>query len=124
MANKLKHEAQGQHNETLRKSIPDTHPDWEITVMFYATLHYLRAVLASRGERYTGDDLRYDMLSHYLRLEGEEALIDPFEELRDLSYSTRYKCRDSSWAYSRMTLAETAFNLIKRRVSILGIKVL
>jgi hypothetical protein len=62
MPNALLHEEQRQHNEALRKSIPDTHPDWEITTLFYSALHYLRAALAARGGRYTGYDLRYELL--------------------------------------------------------------
>ena len=87
------HEEQGRHNEALRKSLPDTHPDWEITVMFYAALHYLRAALATRGDRYTGRDLRYDLLTVWLEVEGMGALSEPFDTLWTLSYKTRYECK-------------------------------
>ena len=32
MSSKTQHEEQARHNETLRSSVLDTHPDWELTV--------------------------------------------------------------------------------------------
>jgi len=120
MASKSAHLEQAGHNEALRSSIPDTHPDWEITTIFYTALHYLRAHLAGLGARYTGNDLRYDLLSHFLRLEGLSELVRPFDLLRDLSYETRYGCRTMGWNYSQMTDAERALERIKKRLLELG----
>jgi len=121
MANAHVHLEQARHNEVLRSSIPDTHPDWELTVIFYSALHYVRSFLSGRSVGYSADDLRYDMLGHFLKLEREPQIAHNFDILRNLSYDSRYKCRSMSWAFQQMTVAERALKALKTRVGELGV---
>lgn len=88
--NVLQHREQAFHNESLlgNASLP---PDWEVTIRFYATAHWVRAFLKKR--------LKVPSISSHE--EADELLAQAkvqydirqlFKELRRASEDARYYC--------------------------------
>lgn len=86
---------QWMHNRSLLPIIPTTHPDWLVTVAFYAALHLIDALLISDGVRtVTSHGERNDVLSHTNRYSKIATLYLP---LYGLSRTVRYMPDNSRW---------------------------
>lgn len=62
-----RHLPQAERNESAADaiaSLPDRHPDWEVTMLFYSALHYVDAFLATRGLHPRNHCERHDLLSN------------------------------------------------------------
>lgn len=99
------HLAQAEHNEQFLEtlSLPATpYLDWAVTVIFYAALHYIRA-LAARHQftnisTYADMDRVFERVPVFRR--NREVYVD-YRQLKDDSRVARYECR--SLAASEVT---------------------
>jgi len=55
MSQRQEHLAQAQHNERLANALNylNGFPDWVITIAFYASVHYVEAMIATKPERHS-----------------------------------------------------------------------
>ena len=61
-----RHLPQAERNEKAADdlaSLPDRHPDWEVTMLFYSALHYVDAFLATIGLHPQNHRERHDLLA-------------------------------------------------------------
>ena len=103
MATAQEHLEQAQRNEAFLTSldIPSTpYLDWAVTVIFYASLHYLRALFARHHvtniARYGDMDKAFERLAV---IRQEAGIYTDYRQLKDDSRDARY----NMW---RPTLAE------------------
>lgn len=134
MAKQNEHVSKALSNLELIKPIEDlgSHPDWAVTVKFYAAVHWLRALLAKHGVA-TGrhDSIHYNEFSTKIsqalkQVEGRVAddvdeALEAFEDLRDLSQTARYKCLPVSVFHQRAYEADDNLSCIQRFVESRGI---
>ncbi|WP_425146543.1 hypothetical protein [Deinococcus sp.] len=130
MATPREHIGKAQHNESLLNTPRglEDHPDWRITVAFYAAVHWLRAYLALHGlAAGRRDDLHYDEFSRHLRdlarkgsISAEDVIVE-FAELRDLARQSRYYCHPDAWYHQRVFEAEQALKGVRGFVTSNGI---
>lgn len=62
-----RHLPQAERNESAADAmatLPNRHPDWEVTMLFYSALHYVDAFLATRGLHPRTHFERNDLLSN------------------------------------------------------------
>ena len=94
MASVAAHRAQAQHNEAFLGSLDlRTTPylDWAVTIIFYAALHYLRALFAhnliTNIARYGDMDKAFDRLA---LLKRNPNVYNDYRQLKDDSRDARY----------------------------------
>lgn len=61
-----RHLPQAERNERAADdmaSLPERHPDWEVTMLFYSALHYADAFLATIGMHPQNHGERHELLS-------------------------------------------------------------
>jgi len=93
------HLAQARRNEAFLGTFDLADPrylDWAVTVIFYAALHYLRALMSKH--RYTNISRYGDMDMAFERLtvlKRNPQIYDAYRDLKDDSRSARY---DKQWA--------------------------
>lgn len=95
MGTPQQHVQQAQHNEQFLLQFDVRRPpylDWLVTVLFYAALHYLRALLSRHGlsniSRYGEVDNAFSRLLIFRR--NAEVYID-YRQLKDDSRRARYE---------------------------------
>jgi hypothetical protein len=88
------HIAQARHNEAFLGTLDlrsSPYLDWAITVIFYAALHYLRAIFArnliTNIARYGDMDKAFERLAVMKRNPG---IYDDYRQLKDDSREARY----------------------------------
>lgn len=88
------HVAQGRQNEALSQLIQATNPDWAVTTLFYAALHYVMAFSLAHPP----------MRPYYGNLKSHDATIKTltkmaprigkqYRRLFDASLAARYDCQ-------------------------------
>lgn len=96
MPSRDEHIKQAKHNEEFigifdSKSSP--YLDWALTGIFYSAIHYIEAVLATRGKHPLSHAHRNTWIEQYIKN------IDIYDDHRDLmedSRAARYKCINPS----------------------------
>ena len=104
------HLVQWQHNRDLLGVLPNTCPDWFVTVSFYATLHLVDALFASDDvDRVQSHGGRNDVLH---RTNRYQAIKRAYLPLYDLSKRVRYLADWSTW----VTMDQVETQIVKRYV--------
>jgi hypothetical protein len=86
-----------QHNEELAKVLSTTHKgqytDWEITILFYAALHYINALfVACNATIHKSHIKRSEALESLLEQNKiSQTLIDAYNEMSTASRNSRYE---------------------------------
>ena len=88
------HVTQARRNEELSRSIESSHPDWAVTTLFYAALHYVKAFshvhppMRSAGAATISHDAVISAL-------GQQAprIHRQYRRLFDGSLDARYQCQ-------------------------------
>lgn len=101
MATELAHLRQAQHNEQFLATFDlaiTPYLDWAVTVIFYAALHYIRALAAKHQfmniSRYGDLDRVFERVPVFRR--NPELYVD-YRQLKDDSRATRYDMRAFSF---------------------------
>jgi hypothetical protein len=89
-----RHVAQWRHNRTLIGQIPQTHPDWVVTVSFYAAVHAVDAILAFEDVIVSNHEGRFKAMAALNRLLRVRTLYHP---LYDLCRKVRYVADPNQW---------------------------
>jgi hypothetical protein len=94
MASVAEHLEQARHNEAFLGSLDlqsTPYLDWAVTIIFYAALHYLRALFAdnliTNISRYGDMDKAFDRLA---LLKKNPTVYNDYRQLKDDSRDTRY----------------------------------
>lgn len=97
MATREQHLGQARHNERFLTTFDlsvSPYLDWAVTVIFYAALHYLRALAARYGfisiSSYVDEDRTFARLSVLRRNAG---IYADYRQLKDDSRAARYEMR-------------------------------
>ncbi len=93
MGKPREHLAKAARNEAFLAAIATTeYLEWAVTVTFYAALHYLRALLATKG--HTQDFMEYSDFERTLASAYPRAQCRPvweaYRQLKDDSWNARY----------------------------------
>jgi len=88
------HLKQWKHNRSLITSIPITHPDWIVTVIFYMAVHAVDAALAFESARFWNHETRFEAIGGIPRFKKIGQLYHP---LYDLSRKARYTADLNQW---------------------------
>ncbi len=83
------HIDQAHANDSLSLRLESTEPDWALTVMFYAPLHWVSAYLATIDFYPGSHQTRRSAIYSRAELRG---LRDPYFFLKDQSEDARYDC--------------------------------
>jgi hypothetical protein len=119
MPSRSDHQTKAQHNETFKKSISEGFSDWEITTLFYAALHHIRAYLSSVDKKWTPLNLDYHTIGQELE---RLARADPsrfgviatgFAVLKNYSQEARYQCLLERHYLDRLTESEVHLRRIR-----------
>lgn len=136
MARQSEHEDKARSNEDLIGPLEklDSHPDWAVTVKFYAAVHWLRAFMAKNGiASGPKDAVHYNNFSSEVsgavrKLEGRVSddvseVLDAFEDLRDMSQAARYLCLPRSYFDQRAHEADQNLKRVRDFVEARGVRV-
>ena len=82
--------AQAQKNERFAHSIADEFAEWAVTALFYAVVHYGRALLSAKGSRWITTHQGFE--SEFLRAVQDRRLFNHYRRLKDESEHARYDC--------------------------------
>lgn len=82
------------HNRSLIAQIPRTHPDWIVTVAFYAAVHAVDAALAHEEVNAWNHETRFTAIAGIPRMDKIRKLYHP---LYDLSRKVRYTADPNQW---------------------------
>lgn len=108
------HLQQAKHNEAFLASLDlETTPflDWAITAVFYAALHYLRALMARHA--YTTVSTYGDMDKAFERLsvlKRNQEIYEAYRQLKDDSRSARY----NMWKPTKETVEDLRDGELRR----------
>ena len=102
------HLAQAYHNRTflgyLDANAPTNFHDWKITITFYISLHLVKAYLAKNRVRYQdnhiGIKVAIDPANPGCQLPFDPIPYQAYEDLLELSYSSRYRWFASEKSFS------------------------
>lgn len=94
MAKSSSHVSQWKHNRALIHLIPASHPDWIVTITFYAALHAVDSLLAHDGVSPITHTDRSRALQKNRRYDKVYRCYDP---LYKLSRTVRYLSEPSKW---------------------------
>ncbi|MCC7371114.1 MAG: hypothetical protein IT306_22050 [Chloroflexi bacterium] len=90
MPNRAEHLAKAQANEALSLSLQSGPAlDWSVTILFYAALHLVEAVLAPQAHSRTHIERDGRVRQHPLL----RPIYGQYRELKDASLLARYDCR-------------------------------
>lgn len=93
------HVQQWMHNRKLLSMLPETHPDWVVTAVFYTAVHAVDATLAHLGFRVSNHDQRFECLGKINQMKKIRELFHP---LYNLSRTVRYTAQPSVWLCNAM----------------------
>ena len=102
-----------QNNIKFYNTISDLYPDWQITSIFYASLHYVNAFLHDKFRASDIDIASHKKLDEFLACVCENELMDIYDELKNLSYQARYDWVDLSCT---VKAAQIKMNDIKKYI--------
>lgn len=88
MATYQEHIDRASHNEALVASLPSGFADWRITVTFYAAVHYVEAVIASKGWRSSDHKSRQNFINAIAEL--RPVAVD-YSVLANQAWTARYR---------------------------------
>ena len=84
------HNTQISHNLDLLDSIPETHNDWKVTVIFYVAFHLIEKFLATKNIHTTNHSQRFG----YVRVISElKRIACEYQTLYMSSIKSRYDCQ-------------------------------
>ncbi len=88
------HIKQWLHNRALVEKIPATHPDWIVTIVFYASVHAIDAALAFDNIAVSSHETRFKAIAMTNRMKKIGLLYHP---LYNLSRTVRYTADPDLW---------------------------
>lgn len=91
MANKNKHHKQYLENKELLKILSDTkHYDWQVTIMFYCSLHLVEGYIA---EKLNTHDMKHFQRNNYVVADSFlKSISSEYLTLHSESVRARYLC--------------------------------
>ena len=97
MPTAAEHIAQAIQNEEFPDSIRSigSSANWGVTVLFYAAVHYGRALLAGKSNPVT---THQHFQSVFLRLTGDFVAYGYYRALQTESEAARYDCKKYEWS--------------------------
>jgi hypothetical protein len=114
-----KHLDQANHNIALHDSIcqnfPDQYFDWKITLLFYAALHYLKALASKKGINI--GDTHFDIESncnpkrHNCKMRIKQKAWDEYKGLFNYSQTARYLGIDDKTIFEELKKADYLLSL-------------
>lgn len=109
MPPRSEHIAKAEENEQVAQSLEAAYPDWAITALFYAAVHWVDAVLDGLGGMSVHPQRHMQRRGEIAR-RRELAVIEPrYRTLQDVSVGARYECElfyPSDVVYARRTSLE------------------
>lgn len=81
------HLAQAESNVLAYDAIPEAHPDWRATVLFYAAMHYMEAAFASENKHFRE---HYPRESYIKDQPEHRGIWKYYHRLKDESVKARY----------------------------------
>ena len=98
------HKAKWLHNRKLISQIPETHPDWIVTIAFYAALHCFEVLCAhDDNDAHTGHDVRHDTLKRTPRYKH---IWKHYLPLSSASMVARYDYGHGKWVPLEMAKSQ------------------
>src|SRR5438093_8730629 len=90
------HIAQAKKNERFLDTIApmDDFADWGVVVLFYAAVHYGRALLAGKSGAVT---THQHFQSTFVRVTGDTVAYGYYRALQTESEASRYDCKKYDW---------------------------
>jgi hypothetical protein len=86
--------AQWLHNRSLIPRIPQSHPDWIVTVTFYTALHAINSLLSGSGADVRSHDERNEIL---MTTHTYAPIWIKYSPLYDMSRKVRYLANPEAW---------------------------
>ena len=87
------HVAQARRNEDVSRIVQESHPEWAVTALFYAAMHYVEALFYVQQ---TARGLPKHYASHEERRQAIQQranrIFVPYQTLLDESLEARYMC--------------------------------
>ncbi len=98
MPTREEHLIQASRNEDVALLLQTDYPDWAVTALFYAALHYVEAYFSINAVKPDGSSWPQHYSSHVERLKGVRerlpALFAHYELLLTRSIDARYDCQN------------------------------
>lgn len=114
MATKTEHAQKAEHNEHFVEALLNgglPFPDWMVTGLFYAALHYCRAVMASYG--FTNISTYAEMDRHFVSLSALKRQPDVYGHYRQLKDDSR-AARYDMWSLTILNVTDLRDNEFAR----------